>query len=96
MMTLISLALFVAFIYNLGSTFFNLGQTFYWELVTLIDVMLLGIWIEMRSVRQASGALQELSALLPDTAELISENGETETVKVSTLDSAEPDMGCGL
>ena len=96
MMTLISMALSVAFIYSLGSTFFNLGQTFYWELVTLIGVMLLGHWIEIRSVRQTSGAFQELSALLPDTAELITENGETETVKVSTLDSAEPDMGCGL
>lgn len=89
MMTLISMALSVAFIYSLGSTFFDLGQTFYWELVTLIDVMLLGHWIEMRSIRQASGALQELSELLPDTAERIKENGEIETVKVSALENGD-------
>ncbi len=86
MMTLISMALAVAFVYSLASTIFDLEESFYWELVTLIDVMLLGHWIEMRSVRQASGALQELSKLLPDTAELIKEDGETETVKISELE----------
>jgi len=58
--------------------------------VTLIDVMLLGHWIEMRSVRQASGALQELSKLLPDSANLVTEQGEIKEVKVSEL--AEGDM----
>ncbi len=86
MMTLISLALAVAFIYSLASTFFDLGSTFYWELVTLIDVMLLGHWIEMRSVRQASGALSELSKLLPDEANRITDQGEVETVKVTELE----------
>ena len=56
MMTLISLAIIVAFGYSLAALFFVAGTGFFWELVTLIDVMLLGHWIEMRSVRQASGA----------------------------------------
>jgi Cu2+-exporting ATPase len=85
MMTLISLALGVAFLYSLASTIFRLEASFYWELVTLIDVMLLGHWIEMRSVRQASGALDELSKLLPDTAERITGDDNVETVKVSEL-----------
>ena len=85
MMTLISLALAVAFLYSLASTIFRLSDSFYWELVTLIDVMLLGHWIEMRSVRQASGALDELSKLLPDTAERIAAGDAVETVKVSEL-----------
>ena len=89
MMTLISMALAVAFIYSLASTFFEFGSTFYWELVTLIDVMLLGHWIEMRSVRQASGALQELSKLLPDDAERITENDDIETVRVSQLEKGD-------
>ncbi|MDY6872606.1 MAG: heavy metal translocating P-type ATPase, partial [Chloroflexota bacterium] len=85
MMTLISLALAVAFLYSVASTIFSLGDSFYWELVTLIDVMLLGHWIEMRSVRQASGALDELSKLLPDTAERVNADGNIETVRVSEL-----------
>jgi Cu2+-exporting ATPase len=85
MMTLISLAIGVAFLYSLATTAFNLGENFYWELVTLIDVMLLGHWLEMRSVRQASGALNELARLMPDTAERIRENGQVEIVPVSRL-----------
>ena len=61
MMTLISMAILVAFGYSLATLFIQVGKTFFWELVTLIDVMLLGHWIEMRSVRQASGALDELA-----------------------------------
>jgi P-type Cu2+ transporter len=57
MMTLISLAITVAFAYSLAAFFILAGETFFWELVTLIDIMLLGHWLEMRSVRQASGAL---------------------------------------
>ena len=85
MMTLISLALAASFLYSLASTIFRLEASFYWELVTLVDVMLLGHWIEMRSVRQASGALDELSKLLPDTAERITAGDAVETVKVSEL-----------
>ncbi|MEJ2735400.1 MAG: copper-translocating P-type ATPase [Anaerolineae bacterium] len=85
MMTLISLASVVAFVYSLASLFLP-GQTgFFWELVTLIDIMLLGHWIEMRSVRQASGALNELAKLMPDTAERLLPDGDTEEVQVSEL-----------
>jgi Cu2+-exporting ATPase len=85
MMTLISLAISVAFVYSLASLFLP-GQTgFFWELVTLIDIMLLGHWIEMRSVRQASGALNELAKLMPDTAERLLPDGDTEEVPATEL-----------
>jgi len=85
MMTLISLAISVAFIYSVAAQIINLGEGFFWELVTLIDIMLLGHWLEMRSVRQASGALNELAKLMPDTAERIQQGDKTETVPVSAL-----------
>src|SRR5687767_4873307 len=85
MMTLISLAISVSFIYSLATLFINLGEGFFWELVTLIDIMLLGHWIEMRSVRQASGALNELTKLMPDTAEHIMPDGSIHTMPVSLL-----------
>jgi Cu2+-exporting ATPase len=85
MMTLISLAISVAFIYSLAALLLPSGVTFFWELVTLIDIMLLGHWIEMRSVRQASGALNELAKLMPDTAERIRKDGEIEQVALAGL-----------
>jgi len=85
MMTLISLAISVAFIYSVAAQFINVGEGFFWELVTLIDIMLLGHWLEMRSVRQASGALNELAKLMPDTGERIRDGDSTETVPVSDL-----------
>ncbi len=85
MMALISLAISVAFLYSLANTFFPIGGDFFWELVTLIDVMLLGHWMEMRSVRQASGALNELARLMPDTAERLTPGGGSETVPVAAL-----------
>ncbi|MEW6287040.1 MAG: copper-translocating P-type ATPase [Chloroflexota bacterium] len=85
MMTLISLAISVAFAYSVAAQFIALGEGFFWELVTLIDIMLLGHWLEMRSVRQASGALNELAKLMPDTAERIHHGDMTETVPVSAL-----------
>ena len=85
MMTLISLAIFIAFGYSLLAQLAKLGEGFFWELVTLIDVMLLGHWLEMRSVRQASGALNELAKLMPDTAERLLPDGRTETVPASAL-----------
>lgn len=85
MMALISLAITVAFVYSVSTLFIDLGGgSFWWELVTLIDVMLLGHWIEMRSVRQASGSLDELAKLMPDEAERITEDG-TEKVAASAL-----------
>ena len=85
MMTLISLAISVAFIYSLASLFLPGQIGFFWELVTLIDIMLLGHWIEMRSVRQASGALNELAKLMPDTAERVLNGSDTEAVPVTEL-----------
>jgi Cu2+-exporting ATPase len=85
MMTLISLAISVALVYSLAAQVLGLGEGFFWELVTLIDIMLLGHWLEMRSVRQASGALNELARLMPDTAELILADGMTKTVTASAL-----------
>ncbi|WP_419181152.1 copper-translocating P-type ATPase [Haloarcula litorea] len=85
MMMLISLAITVAFVYSIASLFLEGTTPFFWELVTLIDIMLLGHWMEMRSVRQASGALDELAKLMPDTAERVTESGDTEEVPVTEL-----------
>jgi len=82
MMTLISLAITVAFVYSVISQVFFGGDTLFWELTTLITVMLLGHWLEMRSIDRAQGALQELAKLLPDDAERITDGG-TERVSVS-------------
>lgn len=85
MMTLISLAITVAFGYSLAVTL-NLveGMDFWWELATLVTIMLLGHWLEMASVMNAQGALKELAKLLPDEAELI-EASESKKVPVSEL-----------
>jgi Cu2+-exporting ATPase len=85
MMTLISLAILVAFGFSLAVTFRLLaGEPLYWELSTLITVMLLGHWMEMRAVGRATGALQELAKLMPDEAERIKDGG-TEVVPVHML-----------
>ena len=85
MMMLISLAITVAFVYSLASLVLPGTTPFFWELVTLIDIMLLGHWMEMRSVRQASGALDELAKLMPDTAERLTDDGDTEEVPLADL-----------
>ncbi len=85
MMTLISLAISVAFAYSLAAMLQPGAASFFWELVTLIDVMLLGHWLEMRSVRKASNALGELAALLPDEADRISADGSVTTVRAADL-----------
>ncbi|NKE37943.1 heavy metal translocating P-type ATPase [Natronococcus sp. JC468] len=77
MMTLISMAISVAFVYSLASVVLPTQSAFFWELVTLIDIMLLGHWIEMRSVRRAQSALDELAQLMPDTAERITDDGDS-------------------
>ncbi|MGQ3412908.1 copper-translocating P-type ATPase [Natrinema sp. LN54] len=89
MMTLISMAITVAFVYSLASLVVPTEAAFFWELVTLIDIMLLGHWIEMRSVRRASSALDELAKLMPDTAERITDDGETEAVPASELEEGD-------
>src|SRR5436309_8834705 len=84
MMTLISLAIIVAFVTSWAGTLGLFEVEIWWELATLITVMLLGHWLEMRAIDQASGALAALAELLPDTAERVTEQG-TETVPLSEL-----------
>ena len=85
MMTLIALAISVAFFYSSAVIFGLTGKVFFWELVTLIDIMLLGHWIEMKSVMGASGALEALVRLLPATAHRLSPDDSIEEVPVSDL-----------
>ncbi len=84
MMTLIALAITSAYAYSVFATFWTGGHTLFWELSTLIAVMLLGHWIEMRAVQGAQGALRELAKLLPDTAEVMRGN-EIVVVKIAEL-----------
>ena len=84
MMTLISLAITVAFLFSLAVTLGFRGSALWWELATLVTIMVLGHWIEMRSITQAQGALKELAKLLPDTAVRL-RGDQTETVAVPEL-----------
>jgi Cu2+-exporting ATPase len=85
MMTLISMAITVAFGYSLASTLGLVeGMDFWWELATLVTIMLLGHWLEMASVMNAQDALNELAKLLPDEAELVTKDG-TKKVSVAQL-----------
>lgn len=85
MMTLISLAISVAFVYSVAVLLGFDGHPLWWELATLVTIMLLGHWIEMRSISQAQGALNELAKLLPDLAVRVIEGDRTEEVPVSGL-----------
>lgn len=89
MMTLIGVAIATAYAYSSAVVFGLPGKVFYWELATLIDIMLLGHWFEMRSVMGASGALEELAKLIPSDAHRIREDGSTEDVAVSDLKPGE-------
>lgn len=84
MMTLIAVAITVAWGYSSATTFGVEGSTFFWELVTLIDIMLLGHWIEMKSVLGASRSLQKLVEMMPSEAHLL-KDGETTDIKVDEL-----------
>ncbi|RHO58418.1 copper-translocating P-type ATPase [Eubacterium sp. AM05-23] len=85
MMTLIALAIIVAYVYSAATVFGVQGSDFFWELASLIVIMLLGHWIEMRSVMGASKALEELAKLMPESAHMIMDNGETMEMPVSSL-----------
>ncbi|MGD2080209.1 MAG: copper-translocating P-type ATPase, partial [Nitrospirota bacterium] len=85
MMTLIALAISVAYFYSSAVVFGLEGKVFFWELATLIDIMLLGHWIEMKSVMGASMALEELARLLPSEAHLLKEDGSAEDVPLDEL-----------
>ena len=84
MMTLVALAISVAFIYSVAVTFGLKGMDFYWELATLIDIMLLGHWLEMRSQMAASRALESLVALLPSKVH-VERNNEIVDVDIKEL-----------
>ncbi|MGV8116211.1 heavy metal translocating P-type ATPase [Methanothrix soehngenii] len=84
MMTLIATAISAAYFYSSAVVFGLMGETFFWELATLIDIMLFGHWIEMRSILGASRALEELVKIMPSEAHLI-KDGQTVEVKVESL-----------
>src|SRR6266513_5484787 len=84
MMTLISLAIVVAFGTSLAATFGLFEIDVWWEVASLITIMILGHWLEMRAVTQAHGALNALAALLPDTAERV-DGSEIRTIPVRQL-----------
>lgn len=84
MMTLIALAITVAFVYSLAVSLGLQGKPFYWELVTLVDIMLLGHWVEMASVKGASQALESLKELVPAQAHLW-RNGRVEDIPVTEV-----------
>jgi Cu2+-exporting ATPase len=85
MMTLISLAITVAFTYSLAVTFGFPGMDLWWELATLVTIMILGHWIEMRSITRAQGAIKALAKLLPSTATRLVVGGGEEEVTLAQL-----------
>ncbi|WP_339636857.1 copper-translocating P-type ATPase [uncultured Hyphomonas sp.] len=89
MMTLISVAITAAYAYSMGMVAIGSDETFFWELATLIAVMLLGHWIEMKSVLGAGRALEKLASLMPDEAHLVADDGSVSDVSVATLKGGE-------
>ncbi len=92
MMTLITMGISVAYVYSIYAVIANdvfvvtpTVTDFFWELATLIDIMLLGHWIEMGAVMNAGSAVDKLAKLLPDTAHLVVEDGTVQDVKVGNL-----------
>jgi Cu2+-exporting ATPase len=84
MMTLVAIAISVAFLYSVAVIFGLKGMDFFWELATLIDIMLLGHWLEMRSTMAASNALQSLVALLPSVVH-VERNGTVTDIDIKEL-----------
>jgi len=84
MMTLIALAITAAYAFSVFQVLRGEPHNLFWELSTLIAIMLLGHWIEMRAVQGAQGALKELAKLLPDTAEVL-RNGTPQIIQLSEL-----------
>ncbi|MDW7667935.1 MAG: copper-translocating P-type ATPase [Bacillota bacterium] len=89
MMTLIAMAISVAFFYSAATVLGLEGSDFFWELATLIDIMLVGHWIEMRSVLSASKAMDKLAELIPDEAHLIKSEDDVVDVSVEELNSGD-------
>ncbi|MFA5411998.1 MAG: copper-translocating P-type ATPase [Candidatus Micrarchaeia archaeon] len=84
MMVLVSIAVGSGYLFSVGGTFFFVAPDFYWEISTLVVFLLFGHWMEMRTVRDASGALKELVKLIPPTANLVA-NGEVREVETASL-----------
>lgn len=84
MMTLISLAIITSYTYSVATEFFISGDNFFWELASLITIMLLGHWLEMASIKKAESSLDAIKQLLPDKTEKIID-GVSKTVLVSEL-----------
>ncbi len=89
MMTLIAVAITTAYVYSSAVVFGLRGTGFFWELATLIDIMLLGHWIEMKSVMGASRALEELAKLMPSTAHKIISDGQIQDIVIEKLVSGD-------
>src|SRR5699024_9480052 len=85
MMTLIGLAITIAYVYSSLVVFGWEGHNLFWELATLVDIMLLGHWIEMNSVMGASNALEKLVKLMPNEANKLDENDVIQEVPISEL-----------
>lgn len=85
MMTLIGVAISAAYIYSSSVVFGLQGKVFFWELATLIDIMLLGHWIEMKSIMGAGKALEQLATLLPDTAHQVLANGTIQDIPIHQI-----------
>ena len=85
MMTLVAVAITVAYAYSAATVFGLEGMPFFWELATLIDIMLLGHWIEMRSVGEASKALESLASLMPSRAHRRDTDGSTADIALEAL-----------
>jgi P-type Cu2+ transporter len=85
MMTLVALAITTAYVYSSAVTFGLTGEVFFWELATLIDIMLLGHWLEMRSTMGASRALEELARLMPSAAHVLRPDGSSTDVPLAEL-----------
>ncbi|MFP3901907.1 MAG: heavy metal translocating P-type ATPase [Acidimicrobiia bacterium] len=86
MMLLISMAIVVAYVASLATSFDLLDLEFWWELAALVTIMLFGHWQEMKAIGQARGALEALAELLPDDAERVGDDGNLETVPLSALE----------
>ncbi|MEJ2725127.1 MAG: copper-translocating P-type ATPase [Deltaproteobacteria bacterium] len=89
MMTLIAIAITTAYVYSSIVVFGLKGKIFFWELATLIDIMLLGHWIEMKSIMGASRALEELAKLMPSSAHKLMPDGSTREVSLDELGSGD-------
>ncbi len=86
---MISMAITVAYGYSVAVSLGVEGDDFYWELATLLDVMLLGHWMEMRSIQSASRALEHLADMVPTIAHLVASDGSVEDVPVSSVNDGD-------